>query len=56
MDKVTITCYGKTEVMERKDAINKYLEGMMCCEGSERDRYTNIYLVLISGASVVCDE
>lgn len=55
-DMVTITCYGKTEQMSRKDAINKYLKGMAWSEGSERDRYTNIYLALISGETNVFDE
>ena len=55
-DMVTITCYGKTEQMSRKDAIGKYLECIAWSEGSERDRYTNIYLGLISGETNVCDE
>lgn len=48
-DIVTITCYGVTEKIKRQDAIEKYLEGMMCCDGSERERYTNIYIQLIAG-------
>lgn len=48
-DIVTIHCYNQVEKMKRKDAIKKYLEGMRCCEGSERDRYTNIYFDLIDG-------
>lgn len=35
--------------MKRKDAIDFYLEGMMACEGSEAERYTNIYLQLLEG-------
>ena len=49
MDLVTVICYGQKEVMSRSAAIKKYKEGMMCCEGSERERYTNIYLQLIDG-------
>ena len=55
-DMVTVTCYGKTEKMSRKDAMKFYLECMMMSEGAERDRYTNIYLGLISGETNVCDE
>ena len=40
----------------RAEAIAFYLEGMMNCEGAECDRYTNIYLALISGAKVCKDE
>ena len=54
-DVVTITCYGVTKKMNRKDAIEKYLEGMMCCDGSERERYTNIYCQLIAGETVCND-
>ena len=55
MDKVTITCYGRKESLLRADAIRKYQEGMMCCEGSERERYTNIYIQLISGQENIKD-
>ena len=55
-DAVKVTCYGKTEVMERKDAIKEFFEGMMCCEGSERERYTNIYCQLVEGLNEVYDE
>lgn len=54
-DIVTITCYGETEQMERKDAIKLYLEGMMACEGSEQERYTNIYCQLMAGEKVCKD-
>ena len=55
-DTVTVICYNKKETMSRKEAIKKYEEGMLCCEGSERDRYTNVYLDLISGKTVCTDE
>ena len=55
-DIVTIVCYGKTEQMEREKAIAKYYDGMMCCDGSERNRYTNIYMDLINGLDVCKDE
>lgn len=34
-DFVTIVCYGQPEIMRRDEAIAKYYDGMMCCEGSE---------------------
>ena len=52
LDAVKITCYGQTKVWDdRQEAIKEFLEGMTCCEGSERDRYTNIYLQLIEGCT-----
>lgn len=54
-DFVTIICYGQPEIMRRDDAIDKYYEGMMCCEGSERDRYCNIYFQLMEGKKVCVD-
>ena len=36
--------------------MNYYLEGMACCDGSERDRYTNIYLDLAAGEEHCTDE
>ena len=54
-DIVTIICYGEKKQMERRDAIALYLEAMMCCEGFEKIRYTNIYLDLITGKKVCSD-
>lgn len=54
--KVKITCYNKTEVMDRKEAITFYLDCMRNSEGSERDRYTNIYMQLLDGCTECCDE
>lgn len=54
----TITCYGKTKCYpESKREIMKheYLMGMLSSDGSEKDRYTNIYLDLESGAKVCSD-
>ena len=48
-DIVTIHVYNTMKKMTRKEAIAKYLEGMRECEGSERERYTNIYFDLIDG-------
>ena len=54
-DFVTIICYGQPEIMRRDEAIDKYYEGMMFCEGSERDRYTEIYCQLMEGNKVCTD-
>lgn len=55
-EQVTVTCYRKTETMTRREAIKEFEEGMRCCDGSERDRYTTIYFQLMDGLSDVTDE
>ena len=55
-DIVTIHVYNTVEKMERAKAKKKYLEGMACCEGAERDRYVNIYLQLMDGEKECFDE
>ena len=46
-EKIQIKCYGKTEQWDsREAAINYYYEGMIETDGSERERYTSIYLQL----------
>ena len=52
---VTILCYGEIETMERKKAIEKYYQAMVCCEGSEKERYCNIYSQLVEGKNVCKD-
>lgn len=56
MDIVKITCYGQTEEMEREKAIDFYRQGVLACEGSEQERYSNILAQLMSGYKVCCDE
>ena len=54
---VKTTCYGETKIWDsRQDAIKEFLEGITCCEGSERERYTKIYLQLISGCIECTDD
>lgn len=53
---VEVTCYGKKETMKREEAKKFYLEAMMFSEGSERERYTNIYIGLMNGLDEVSDE
>ena len=56
LDSVKVTCYGETKIWDsREDAIKHFLEGMTCCEGCERERYTNIYLQLINGFTECVD-
>ena len=48
-DIVKITCYGQVSEMDRQDAIREFTEGVMVCDGSERDRYMNILMDLLAG-------
>ena len=53
---VDVICYGQRETWNsRQDAIKFFFEGMMCCDGAERDRYTNVYLDLMNGKDVCSD-
>lgn len=54
-DIVTIRCYGKEQKMSREDAKKFYLTCMACSEGSERERYTNVYLDLEDGLDYCTD-
>ena len=56
MDKVTIVCYGRKEVMDRNDAIRLYAEGVAVCDGSEKEKYANILSDLVMGMTVCTDE
>lgn len=55
-DMVTIICYQQKERLERQEAIKKYYEGMLYCDGSEKERYTTIYCQLLEGKKVCSDE
>lgn len=55
-DIVMITCYRKTEQMERQKAINEFTEALLCSEGSERERYAIILGGLLNGETNVSDE
>ena len=52
-DLVTIICYRTTETRNRSDAIRFYTEGVIACEGAERDRYADILSALIAGETVI---
>ena len=50
-------CYGHREYWRsRKEAADYFFEGLCATEGSERDRYSQIYVQLVSGKSVCTDE
>ena len=53
---VTITCYGKTETMDRSAALSFYTEGAAFCDGSEADRYASIVYGLKNGFTECNDE
>lgn len=55
--KIIVICYGQARVWNsRKKALDFYLNSMQECEGSERERYANIYCDLANGKNVCTDE
>jgi len=49
-------CYNQATVwQDRSMAAEFYLEAMMCSEGCERDRYTDVLLEIMSGNAVCHD-
>lgn len=53
---IICVCYGKEHKFKtRKQAMDFFLECMACSDGSERDRYVNIYLELKSGKNYCTD-
>ena len=57
LDTVTTVCDGREQVWDsRKEAADFFLEGIAATEGSECERYTNIYVKLISGKKYCTDE
>lgn len=54
---VTTVCYGEPRIWDtRQEAMEYFLEGVMACEGSERDRYATIYSKLREGCDYATDE
>ena len=54
----TITCYGKTKTYkesQRKKMTKEYETAMLCCDGSEAERYSNIYQDRIAGEKECMD-
>lgn len=55
-DKVVTVCYGMEQFWDsREEAENSFLEAMMNSEGSEQERYTNIYCQLVAGEKYCFD-
>lgn len=54
----TITYYGETKEYpesQRKKMIKEFQTAMLCCDGSEAERYRNIYGDLIAGEKECMD-
>lgn len=54
---ITTVCYGKERTWKtREEAMSFFLEGMMASEGSEQERYCNIYIKLQRGLVYCTDK
>lgn len=56
---ISITCYNNTKhypESKRRALMNEYREGIICCDGCEKERYMNIYLMLEQGYKHCTDE
>lgn len=54
----TVTSYGKTKEYpesQRKKMIKEFETAMLCCDGSEAERYRNIYGDLVAGEKECMD-
>lgn len=54
----TITSYGKTKEYpesQRKKMIKEFETAMLCCDGSESERYRNVYGDLVAGEKECMD-
>lgn len=54
-DPVIVICYNEREHWERAKAIKFYTEGMLACEGCERERYAAIVYQLSRGRKIATD-
>lgn len=55
-ENITIKCYGVVETWnDRNKAMKYYLECMKNSEGSEKQRYTNIFVQLAEGENNCID-
>lgn len=56
LDSVKVVCYGQEKIWDsREEATQFYFEATASSEGSERNRYINIYLQLQAGNQVCID-
>lgn len=55
-EKIIVICYDEERIWyDREEAKEFYLEAMMSTEGSQSERYKNIYYDLINGFSICRD-
>lgn len=54
-DYVMIKSFNNEKTYTRQNAIKLYLTYMECCEGAEKEHYTNIFLKLINGEKIIND-
>jgi hypothetical protein len=45
-NEVLVICYGKAEVYDRDKGIEFFEDGMRACDGSESQRYMNVWAAL----------
>lgn len=56
MDRVTTICYGqRKEWDDRWEAVEFFKEGVMACDGAEKERYVSILLKLLAGETECSD-
>lgn len=56
-EKITVICYGEEKIWDNREKAKEfYLEAMMNTEGSEKERYSNIFGDLCSGLTTCRDE
>lgn len=55
-EEVTVICYNAKEKMTRREALEKYYEGMRCSEGCEHQRYESIFFQLLNGEMTADDK
>lgn len=54
--KVICKCYGtEQEFSTRQEAVEFFMEGLMCSEGSEQERYANVLSDLWLGKTYCTD-
>lgn len=54
-DPVIVVCYKQREHWDRQKAIDFYVEGVLCTDGAESDRYKEVVRQLKAGFKVACD-
>ena len=54
---VKTICYGEEQIWDsRKAAMDYFFNAMMGSDGSEKERYTNVYTKLLMGREVCSDD